>query len=156
MKILALMQNPWFPPGTNKEHIDRYRTDQEFHRWLLARTMSGARLLQAFGPAMFAQIHWDNVAPEAAVEAAGVTDKDPDYVERLIHELRPDLIISFGRLAEEVLDGSILAVNIPYMCCHHPNARGQTQQDLADFAVEVQQKIEEMKLEELHPRDQGL
>jgi hypothetical protein len=147
MKILAFMQNPWFPPSTRREYVDRYRTDQEFHKYLLARTMSGQRLLQAFGPEMFDSIHWDNVAPEAAEEASGKTDIDHEHVERVILHVMPDLIISFGKLAEEALDGSIYAIKIPYMCCHHPNARGYTMADLAQFAVDVQQKIEEMKLQ---------
>lgn len=146
-KIVAFMQNPWFPVGTKREHVDRYRTDQEFHRRLLACTMSGTRLLQAFGPHMFEMIHWDNVAPEAAVEASGKTDVNPDHVEKVISEVEPELIISFGKLAEEALDNSILAENIPYMCCHHPNARGHTQAELQEFAISVCSKLEQMELE---------
>lgn len=146
MKIVAFMQNPWFPPGTQRAHVDRYRTDQEFHQRLLSRTMSGGRLLQAFGPDTFSKIWWDNVAPEAAEEAAGQTEIDYDHVERVIHTQKPDLIISFGALAERALDNSIGAIEIPYMCCHHPNARGKTVSDLAQFAIDVQQKIEELRL----------
>jgi uracil-DNA glycosylase len=145
MKILVFLQNPWFPPGTAKQHIDRYTTDQEFHRRLLAGTMTGQRLRQAFGETMFRDIWWDNVAPAAAEVSTGVTEIDEEHVERVIKQVKPDLIISFGKLAEDALDGSIAAEPIPYMCCHHPNARHKTTQDLCEFAVEVQQSIERLK-----------
>jgi hypothetical protein len=145
-KILAFMQNPWFEPGTRPEITDKYRTDQEFHRRLLARTMSGGRLLQAFGPDMFGKIWWDNVAPAAAFEAAGKTDVDAQHVERVINEVRPDLIITFGILAEEAVDNSILATDIDYMCCHHPNARHHTVSELMNFAIDVQQWVERWRL----------
>ncbi len=138
-QILAFMQNPWFPAGTQKEVIDKYRTNQEFHRRLLARCMSGNRLLTAFGPKMFNAIWWDNVAPLAAVEAAGVTDINMQHVESTIAEVKPDMIICFGKIAEKALEQSILAINIDFLCCHHPDARGYSQIDLGQFAVEVEE-----------------
>jgi hypothetical protein len=147
-KILAFMQNPWFTPGTSKEIIDKYRTDQEFHRRLLARCMSGNRLLTAFGSTMFNRIWWDNVAPTAAIEAAGITDVDPIHVETVITDQKPDLILTFGKLAEQVLDGSIVAHDIDYLCCHHPNARGKSMIDLAQFAVEVEEWCNNWRIKE--------
>ena len=135
--ILAFMQNPWFPEGTKPEIIDKYRTDQEFHQRLLVRTMSGGRLLQAFGPSMFSSIHWDNVAPTAAVEAAGKEDVDMEHVEKVISTIKPDVILVFGKHAEETLEDSIQRGEIPVLVCHHPNARGKTMGDLAQFAIEV-------------------
>jgi len=147
-RILAFMQNPWFEPGTRPEIIDRYKTDQEFHRRLLARTMSGQRLLTAFGPTMFMEIWWDNVAPKAAVEAAGVTDIDMQHVDKLICDYKPDIILAFGKLAEKALDNSFYAELIPYFCCHHPNARGYTMLDLAAFAVQITDWINEWRLQQ--------
>ena len=147
-KITAFMQNPWFSPGTRPEIIDRYKTDQEFHRRLLAQTMSGGRLLNAFGPEMFNRIHWDNVAPNAAVEAAGETDLDMNHVESVIEKTAPNLIITFGKLAEEAMEKSILAVTIDYMVCHHPNARGKTAGDLGQFAVEVEAWCNDWRVKE--------
>ena len=140
MTILAFMQNPWFPPNTAKRHVELYNTDQEFHRRLLAGTMSGRRLRQAFGD-LFGKIHWDNVAPAAAEEASGVTDVDMKHVERVIGEVKPQLILTFGTLAKGALENSIRAYKIKRMDCHHPNARGRTQGDLDQFASDVQSYI---------------
>ncbi len=67
--VVAFLQNPWFPPGTRKGVVDRYTLDQDFHKRLLANTMSGRRLLQAFGQEDFKKIWWDNVSPEPAWNA---------------------------------------------------------------------------------------
>lgn len=136
-KILAFLQNPWFPPGTKKEHIDRYTTDQEFHQRLLSRTMSGQRLLNAFGAGMFARIWWDNVSPEAAEEASGKTEIDMRHVEKVIDEQSPDLILCFGKPAQEAVDKAAGAITRKILYCHHPNARYKTQDDLNKFAQEV-------------------
>ena len=102
--------------------------------------------MSAFGPYWFNKIHWDNVAPKAAVEAAGETDVDPDHVEQIIAEVKPDLIITFGKLAEKAIGNSILADRIDFMCCHHPNARGYTMGDLGEFAIRVNEWVEAWKL----------
>ena len=147
VKVLAFMQNPWFPVDTKKEHVDRYITDQEFHQRILARSMSGGRLLQAFGPTMFGKIWWDNVAPAAAVEAAGKTDIDMIHVERIISEVKPGLILTFGNLAKDALEDSIQGDKIPRLHCHHPNARHKTMADLGQFGVEVSAWLEERHME---------
>ena len=134
------MQNPWFPPETAQRHVELYNTNQEFHRRLLAGTMSGRRLRQAFGN-LFNTIHWDNVAPAAAEEASGVTDVDMKHVERVIGEVKPQLILTFGNLAKGALDNAIRAYKIKRMDCHHPNARHKTQGDLDQFASDVQSYI---------------
>jgi len=136
MKIVAFMQNPWFPPGTQKRHVELYNTDQDFHRTLLANTMSGKRLKQAF-KSMFDQIYWDNVAPAAAEEACGKTDVDIEWVEKVIAQQRPDLILTFGTLAKDALAEAIVPTACRVMSCHHPNARFRTQADLDTFAGEV-------------------
>lgn len=136
-KIVAFLQNPWFPPGTKKEHIDRYNTDQAFHQRLLRNTMSGQRLMQAFGEHMFKRIWWDNVSPEAADEAKGITPADMAHIERVIDEQGPDLVLCFGKSAKEAIDRSAGSITRKIMYCHHPNARYKTQDELNAFAHEV-------------------
>jgi len=149
MKILAFMQNPWFAPGTPREKIDKYRTNQEFHQRTLLETMSGQRLVNAFGPLVFAAIHWDNVAPGASEEASGVTEVDQEHISRVITEVQPVLILTFGNLAEEALKSSIHADRIDLMACHPPNARHKTQADLGEFAIRVAEWVDEYKFKQL-------
>lgn len=144
--IVAFMQNAWFPAGTAKSLVHRYATDQDFHKFLLKRTMSGGRLLSAFGPDMFNRIWWDNVSQAHTEEADGIAPIDMEHVERVLVTIRPHVVLGFGRLAEKALDSSIFAMDIDYFICHHPNARHKTASDLADFAVLIQQWCDQWRI----------
>jgi len=146
-KIIAFMQNPWFTIETPRTVVDKYKTDQEFHKRILLETMSGQRLINAFGPTVFHAIHWDNVAPEAAPEADGETEIDPSHVEKVISVIEPDLIITFGNLAKSALKNSILAEDIHVMNCHHPNARYKTAGDLGEFAIRVSEWCDQWRID---------
>ena len=136
VNIVAFMQNPWFPPGTDKELIYQYKTQQEVHRKLLKETMSGYRLHQAFGE-LFDRIHWDNVAPEAVDHPKKRSPVEIAHVEKVIKTVKPNLILTFGEVAKEAIADSIAAIQIKTMACHHPNARYRFQADLDYFAQQV-------------------
>jgi uracil-DNA glycosylase len=162
MKIVAFMQNPWSPPGTDKRHVQLYSTNQDFHRRLLRGTMSGNRLQQAFG-SLFDTIWWDNASPEAADAPEGKTRADSDHIIRVLKEQQPDIVITFGTMAKEALIeviGStrhLRAFKSPHlMCCHHPNARYRTQQDLNDFAMLVITKRREIMYAEPKENDDSI
>lgn len=136
IKIVAFLQNAWFPPGTDKDLIYAYKTKQEVHRKLLKETMTGYRLYQAFG-SLYDEIHWDNVAPEAVDHPKKVSPVDMKHVEGIISVIRPDLILTFGEVAKEAIADSIAAIKTKTMACHHPNARYRFQADLDYFAQQV-------------------
>ena len=140
MNVVAFMQCPWFEPGTPKELVDRYTTDQQFHQRLLENTMSGRRLVQAFGHELFHEIWWDNVAP-ATDHAAGKMPTDMQHVERVIRAQQADLILTFGKQAEDAIKQSLQATRIKTMACHHPNARFKFQEDLDNFAQQTREWI---------------
>lgn len=136
-KIVAFLQNPWFPDGTAPEVIDRYRSEQQFHQRLLARTMSGNRLMVAFGEFWFKRIWWDNANPEHSRRPGITTEYDIRHIERVIKEQEPHLILTFGTQARDGVSKSVASITTKVMSCHHPNARFRGQQDLDQFAEDV-------------------
>lgn len=136
MKILAFLQNPWFSVETDSHVIERYRTDQVFHRRYLRGTLSGNRLSMAFS-GLYEQIHWDNVSSDLSNEANDISAVDMKHVETTIRNTKPQLILTFGQLAKETIRKSLYAQGIPVMECHHPNARGKTQADLDLFVQKI-------------------
>lgn len=136
LKILGFLQNAWFPSETDERHIIMYRDCQEFHRRLLKSTMSGHRLHMAFGD-LYGVIHWDNVGPAAIGNPDGLTKPDMRYVEKIIKQVAPDLILAFGNSARDAVTASIGAINREVMYCHHPNARHHFQAELDAFAQSV-------------------
>ena len=136
MRVVAFMQNPWFQSDTDPAIIEMYRTNQEFHRRFLAQSMSGRRLMQAFGP-LYGEIWWDNASPDHVDEASGEQPASARHVEAVILDIRPALILTFGRVAERAVWECTAAIPIMVMDCHHPNARHKTQDDLNRFADKV-------------------
>lgn len=146
IKIVAFMQNPWFPIGTSPRHIKMYNESQHFHRRVLALSMSGRRLLSAFGEHLYNQIWWDNASPIAATIATGKFEADMEHMMRATILQMPRLLLGFGTSANDAITTLLTENPFPYqirfMACHHPNARGRTQQDLNDFAQVVKNFME--------------
>ena len=128
------MQNPWFREGTPPEWVTRYRDDQIFHRRVLGNSMSGKRLRQAFGE-LYEEIHWDNSNWRAVDKASGLMLPDYEHIENVIGREHPNLIVCFGKVAWEAVRR--FDPPAPTWECHHPNARGRTQEDLNKFAEMV-------------------
>lgn len=136
--VLAFLQNPHFIPGTPENIIEFYRDDPDYHRDILAASMSGARIKKAFGK-LFKEIIWDNANWRPGTRASTKMPADPEHMQRQIDKYHPTLIITFGTEARDAL----LAVtyDCPVLHCHHPNARFKTQKDLEYFANQVQKHI---------------
>lgn len=136
--VLAFLQNPHFVPGTPENIIEFYRDDPDYHRDILAASMSGARIKKAFGK-LFKEIIWDNANWRPGTRASTKMPADPEHMQRQIDKYHPTLIITFGTEARDAL----LAVtyDCPALHCHHPNARFKTQKDLEYFADQVQKHI---------------
>lgn len=144
--ILAFLQNPWFRAGTDQLTIDRYTVDPDFHRRVLALSMTGKRLVRAFRD-LYGTIWWDNASPVPVFTPSGAMPPDLEHIQSRIVAARPSLILTFGNNARD----GVMRVNarlaskigpeatIPLMVCHHPNARGKNMQDLHDFAQKVRE-----------------
>lgn len=142
MQIVAFMQNAWFPESSNPRHFEEYHTNQAFHQRLLAGTMSGRRLFEAFGDPLFRQIWWDNATDEIAIGDASIRHPyKVDYIEGVIKKQSPHLILAFGNEASTGVAATTLSLPIKVMECHHPNARHKTQEDLNAFAKSVREYI---------------
>lgn len=146
MNIVAFLQNPWFKEGTAERYIHMYRDDQLFHRRALAMSMSGKRLVTAFGE-LYDRIHWDNTNWRPAWYAAGIEAPDFSHITRVLHMLpRWDAVLLFGRQAEDSVTGAIeqmpngdreWADKFIIHTCHHPNARHKTQEHLNAFGTRI-------------------
>ncbi len=134
--VVAFLQNCWFRPGTNPELIRRYLTDQKFRRIILARSMSGRRLLRAFGGPDYRRIWWDNASEYVANTSPGKADASPDHMARVVQQTSPRAIVCFGQVALQGIQ-ALQRSWIHELPCHyfpHPNARGLTQFQLDEFA----------------------
>lgn len=133
-KIVAFLQNPWFLPGTNPMTILRYTESAEFRRRVLINSMTGRRLSQAFMDA-YEEIHWDNANPLPVYHSSGAHLPDLEHMMRVIRSQHPEIILTFGRVAQGGIMSLSGQVNLSRCFhCHHPNARFKTQEQLNAFA----------------------
>lgn len=141
--VVAFMQNPWFMPGTHPQLIERYATEQRFHRVILSGTMSGKRLTRAFGSAFF-RIWWDNANPQPVFSAEGSLPANLEHMRAVLRKINPRAVITFGRTAAIAMKSlSIEFPEIQQFNCPHPTARGLTREQLHLFAGNVTPYIHE-------------
>jgi len=145
MKILAFLQNPAFPEGTSQETVTKYNNDIAYRRTVLRRYMTGQRILLALGEELFETIDFDNVILQNGTIRVK-TAPDMDHVTGTIEALKPDLILTFGSVArfaiEQVDPESWTGV---HLACRHPNARGMTKGELAQFGMTVKASIKRLE-----------
>lgn len=140
--IVAFLQNPWFPPGTDERHLTNYQIDVDFRRRVLSMSMTGKRLVEAFGQEWYHKIWWDNANPVAAEKASGALIPNETHIKMVVEQQKPELILTFGILARDGLHRALWLTDmtwIPLLHCHHPNARVRTQDDLNNFAKDTKQ-----------------
>jgi hypothetical protein len=147
--IVTFLQNPWFKPGTPRKFVRQYRDDQEFHRLILSQTMSGKRLLKAFGD-LYWEIHWDNTNWRPVYHSREKIPPCYDHIWNVLSTSKPSLILTLGTQSRLAIIKTILMMRkehlivydkIPRLSCCHPNARGETQRTLNQFAEIVRNEM---------------
>jgi hypothetical protein len=109
MTILAFLQNQWVrdPEKTRRaiaaaEDPVRYR-----RRWnkyaLFAGCRTGQNLRKAFGD-LCDEIIWEEASLEIGGRANSVFPADLEHMGQCIAELRPEIVLGFGRVAVDALD----------------------------------------------------
>ncbi len=122
MVILAFLQNQWFKDPARIAEIYARRPDlrrQLNARFLFAGCMTGRRLRKAFGDLCNA-IEWEEVSRQVASESSGAFPPDPDHVRQVLDEVKPDVVVVFGKIAE----GIVPMIDCKCVVAPHPAARG--------------------------------
>lgn len=141
--ILALLQNPYFPPSVSQRHIDMYRDNVKFHRMVLERTATGKALRRAFGD-LYDEIIWDNANPRHGTTRNASFPPDSVYMANRIayHDAR--VVLLFGKQAvagwERILsfkDLVDLRIGRVVLTAPHPMAFGSAQDHLSGIVKKV-------------------
>lgn len=146
-KVLAFLQNAWFPKDTRLDYITKYLNDDVFRRRVLARSWSGRRLIYAFGEEMFSKIIWDNVSIEVGPYARYKGKPTLEYVKHVLKRHNPDLILTFSGMAEGTIQLFIDQglVKCPVMTGTHPNTMGMTNETFHGIVNRMKARINSME-----------
>jgi hypothetical protein len=135
MTILAFMQNQWFkdPPRMRKLFEKHYQGRRhEFVRtFLFFGCRSGQRLRQAFGDDVCDyHIIWEEASPEIGGRSSAAFPADLQHMAGCIELHRPQIILTFGKIAQGGLAQALPLVTPPCMVevitGPHPAARHAT------------------------------
>ena len=131
MKVLAILQNQWFNDPDHVRHLfDRYpRARRRMIAYALFAGCKTGRILKlAFGEEWCRKIVWEEASPEIGGKASSVFPADPAHLRAVIDEVKPTIILAFGRIAS---DGIAAIMPMPDLVpaatiinVIHPTARG--------------------------------
>ena len=128
MKIVAFLQCQWFKNPARMRHIYELHGNTPELRAELNATflffgcLSGKRLKASFGD-LCDSIIWEESTKEIGGESSFKPLPDPAHIIAVLDYFKPDLIITFGKVAHHAV-ANLTA--IPIISAPHPAARHST------------------------------
>lgn len=147
--ILAFMQNQWVrDPDQLKRILARH--DAAFRRQMIARLLfmgcvSGKRLKTAFGD-LTNRIVWEEASPVITGQSNGCPPADLAHMTATLEELKPGIVLAFGRIATSGLLQCLSRLNgrhdFSVMTGPHPAARHpEVSEELAAIAKDLRKRL---------------
>lgn len=125
--VLALLQNPYFNPGTPTQIIERYREDDRYRRMVLELTKTGKILRRILGD-LYDRIIFNNANPNHGWTREHRERPDVVHIRALLMKHNPNHVICFGGMAATGVELALADFyGNPWVHCFpHPQARGLT------------------------------
>lgn len=129
MKILCILQNQWFKDPERVKKMLEGR-DETFRRAFIKRALfhscrTGKVLQQVFGDAWIDQMTFEEASREIGDHSASKFKHDPGHILKVVREVAPDLILAFGKVAEDAVSAVMWGCKSPTRIYGpHPTARG--------------------------------
>jgi hypothetical protein len=139
MKILAVLQNMWVKdPDSVRRMIERTpKVRRRLIRYsLFAGCRTGRVLKDVFGEVRCNEIVWDESTREIAGNPRDTFPPDLAHLAALLEEVKPDVVLAFGRIASAALSSMVPAEKL--IVGPHPTARqADTIQRLRSMAARL-------------------
>lgn len=134
-KVLGLLQNEWvYDPPRLKKAMEFSNNPEAFRRRMISYALfagckTGRVLVSAFGDTWRQRITWENASKEIGDVASSAFPADVPHIVARIQEELPDVVIAFGKVAQEGMAEAIhrnLVENVLVIRAPHPCARHST------------------------------
>lgn len=128
LKVLAVLQNQWFPPADAarvREIMARASSKgrRRLTAFFLFRACHTGKVLQSFFPDCRDWV-WENASPEIGERPGAVFPADSEHLWRALVEEQPTVVLAFGRVASDALAGLTREYKVPFFYGPHPASRG--------------------------------
>ena len=130
MKVLAFLQNQWFKnPDAARKTFARYpqRRREIIARYLFMGCITGRRIMKAFGGDLVDGIEFEEASPDIHGRSDAMVGADVHHIWQAIHEVQPDIVLCFGKVASNGVRSAIRLSPTPKQPCviygPHPAAR---------------------------------
>jgi hypothetical protein len=139
MKVLAVLQNMWVN-DPEKVRASLARTPQARRRMICYSLFAGCRtgrvLKQVFGEDCSRRFVWEESTTEIAGNPRDTFPPDIDHLRRVLDEVKPDVVLAFGRIASAALSPMVPVEKL--IIGPHPCARqGDTMNRLRTMAARL-------------------
>ena len=129
--VLAILQNMWFHNVESARAMFDKRKGRDRRR-LIARFLfgtsnrTGKKIRKFFGDELVEHIEWEEASLEIGGKSSSVYAYDMIHIRDVIDEVKPDIVITFGKVAQNGVwsvraEGRYQVYNAP-----HPMARHST------------------------------
>lgn len=143
MKVLAVLQNMWVNDPEKVKAIIA-RTPQARRRLICYSLFAGCRtgrvLKQVFGEDCPQRFIWEESTTEIAGNPRDVFPADALHLKAVLEEVKPDVVIAFGRIAGVAL--SQLVPGDKLVLAPHPTARQPDTLQRLKWAAEAVKNME--------------
>src|SRR5687768_9061735 len=107
-----------------------FKGDREkfIRTWLFSSCQTGTRLRRAFGEDLCDEIVWEETSRKMGGYSASAYPAEPEHMLAVIKRHNPDLVITFGKVAQRGLAEAYGMIAIPFNLIEapHPAARHKT------------------------------
>lgn len=129
-RVLGILQNEWvYDPPRLQRAISLSSDPEKFRKRMIeyalfAGCKTGRVLMATLGETWCRRITWENASRRIGDVSSSVFSADPLHIGMCIQEMVPDVIIAFGKVAQEGVD-EVLRGRQPreYLKAPHPCAR---------------------------------
>jgi hypothetical protein len=149
---LAFLQNMWVKDPARVQAIiaengEEYRRKLT-RRLLFAGGLTGRRIRAAFGDELLQHVEFEEASPEIAGDSRRICQPDPDHIRAQLTYHRPQLVITFGRVASDAVAPIWTG---PTLKAPHPAARLPFVVDALKFVARQASVIMGLEHEQVPP-----
>lgn len=157
MIIVAYLQNQYFNEPDRIKAIYAAHPDKRLElnkRYLFFSCRTGQVLREALGEDLCDQILWDNASPEIGSYSASKFKADPVHIRGVIEEVKPDLVLAFGKISCEAIKN--LELSIPILYGPHPAARFDPMPALREMKIALLRQMKRIEHRIVLPKSEEI